>query len=176
MLMALLVPMRNNLQLALLGMDVHEKIKISASSSMAVLAIASPLSLAAFKPQILPHVKHVLRFLAHTGSAFMVNAYPYFAYASDPKGVVLDYALFSSKQGVKDTHIGFTYGSLFGAQIDAVHFAINAVGYKQHIPVIVSETGWPSNGDRNETGAMMQNVQIYNSNLISYSTCNTFRA
>ncbi|KAH7422623.1 hypothetical protein KP509_12G017700 [Ceratopteris richardii] len=165
-LMALLVPAMNNLQLALLGMDVHEKIKISTPSSMAVLAISSPPSLAAFKPQILPYAKQVLQFLAHTGSAFMVNAYPYFAYASDPKGVSLDYALFASKQGVKDPHTGFTYGSLFDAQIDAVHFAINAVGFKQHIPVIVSETGWPSNGDKNETGATMQNAQIYNSNLI----------
>eukprot|EP00250_Pteridium_aquilinum_P018369 c24055_g1_i1 orf=314-1735(-) len=165
-LMELLVPAMNNLQLALLGMDLHEKVKISTPSSMAVLSTSSPPSLATFRAPVLPYVKQLLQFLTHTQSSFMVNAYPYFAYANDPKGVSLDYALFRAKQGVKDPRTGFTYGSLFDAQVDAVYFAIKAAGCKGPVPVIVSETGWPSNGDSNETGATLQNAQVYNSNLI----------
>lgn len=159
-LMALLVPAMNNLQLALLGMDLHEKVKISTPSSMAVLSTSSPPSSATFKAQILPYVKQLLQFLSHTQSPFMVNAYPYFAYANDPKGVSLDYALFRAKQGVKDPQTGFTYGSLFDAQVDAVYFAIKAAGFNGHLPVFVSETGWPSSGDSNESGATMQNAQV----------------
>ncbi|MCO5608606.1 hypothetical protein L7F22_062819 [Adiantum nelumboides] len=166
-LMALLVPAMNNLQLALLGMDIHEKVKISTPSSMAVLSVSSPPSLATFKAPILTYMKQLLQFLAHTESPFMVNAYPYFAYAVDPKGVSLDYALFNAKQGVKDVRTGFTYGSLFDAQVDAVYFAMKAAGFRGHMSVIVSESGWPSSGEKNETGATMQNAQIYNSNLVN---------
>ncbi|KAI5077228.1 hypothetical protein GOP47_0007052 [Adiantum capillus-veneris] len=166
-LMALLVPAMNNLHLALLGMDLHEKVKISTPSSMAVLSVSSPPSSATFRAPILPYVKQLLQFLAHTASPFMVNAYPYFAYAADPKGVSLEYALFSAKQGVMDKRTGFTYGSLFDAQVDAVYFAIKAAGFRGHMSLIVSESGWPSMGDKNETGATMQNAQIYNSNLVN---------
>ncbi|KAH7428644.1 hypothetical protein KP509_09G010100 [Ceratopteris richardii] len=165
-LMPLLVPAMNNLQLALLGMDAHENIKISTPHSMAVLAASSPPSIAAFKAPILPYMKQVLQFLTHTGAPFMVNAYPYYAFVEDPEGVPLDYALFTAKQGVKDTGTGFVYGSLFDAQVDAVYFAIKSVGFKGLIPVVVSESGWPSNGEKNETAATMQNAQMYNSNLV----------
>lgn len=133
---------------------------------MAVLSTSSPPSSATFKASILPYVKQLLQFLSHTESPLMVNAYPYFAYANDPKGVSLDYALFRAKQGVKDPRTGFTYGSLFDAQVDAVYFAIKAAGFNGRLPVLVSESGWPSSGDSNETGATMQNAQVYNSNLI----------
>lgn len=165
-LMALLVPAMNNLQLALMGMDLHERVKISTPSSMAVLSSSSPPSSSTFKAPVMPFVKQLLQFLTHTESFFMVNAYPYFAYASDPKGLLLDYALFRAKQGVKDAQTGLIYGSLFDAQVDAVYFAIKAAGVDRPVPVLVSETGWPSSGDGNETGANMVNAQVYNGNLI----------
>ncbi|CAN4107266.1 unnamed protein product [Withania somnifera] len=45
-----------------------------------------------------------------------------------------------------------------------VHSAIKAMGHAD-IPVKISETGWPSNGDPNEFGATPENAALYNGNL-----------
>jgi len=50
------------------------------------------------------------------------------------------------------------------AQVDAIYSALSALGYP-NLEVIVSETGWPSIGDADETGATLQNAQTYNGNL-----------
>ncbi|KAK1414387.1 hypothetical protein QVD17_30131 [Tagetes erecta] len=50
-------------------------------------------------------------------------------------------------------------------QIDAVFAAMTAVKYDD-ILLVVSETGWPSKGDENETGASLQNAAAYNGNIV----------
>ena len=54
------------------------------------------------------------------------------------------------------------------AQVDAVYSAIKACSGVTNVPVIVTETGWPSFGDPNEPGAQQLNAQTYNSNLIKH--------
>jgi len=51
------------------------------------------------------------------------------------------------------------------AQVDAVYSALSALGYP-NLEVIVTETGWPSNGDADEAGATLENAQTYNGNLL----------
>lgn len=51
------------------------------------------------------------------------------------------------------------------AQIDAVYSALASLGYKK-LPVHISETGWPSRGDKDEAGATPENARKYNGNLI----------
>eukprot|EP00249_Psilotum_nudum_P025420 c29859_g1_i1 orf=215-1675(-) len=163
-----LVPAMENIQKALvsLGMD---QIKVSTPNSMAVLTTSYPPSSSAFQPTLLPVIKSLLDFLSRTGSSFMVNTYPYFAYSQDPHGISLDYALFRNNPGVIDSNSGLRYTSLFDAQVDAVYYAMNAAGNNQ-VPVIVSETGWPSHGDPNEIGCTSTNAQEYNNNLIRHVT------
>lgn len=95
----------------------------------------------------------------------MVNAYPFFAYESNSDVISLDYALFRENPGVPDAGNGLRYFSLFDAQIDAVFAAMSAMKFDD-IPLVVTETGWPSKGDDNEIGASMENAAAYNGNLV----------
>ncbi|OAE29198.1 hypothetical protein AXG93_2789s1080 [Marchantia polymorpha subsp. ruderalis] len=76
-----------------------------------------------------------------TRSPFMLNSYPYYAYVNDPKGVPLEYALFTSTVGVIDSNNQLHYTNLFDAQVDAVK------------------------GDSTENAASVKNAQTYNQNL-----------
>ncbi|XP_038977632.1 glucan endo-1,3-beta-glucosidase 14-like isoform X3 [Phoenix dactylifera] len=51
------------------------------------------------------------------------------------------------------------------SKIDAAYAALEAAGYEE-MEVRVSETGWASKGDEDETGATAQNARTYNYNLL----------
>lgn len=95
----------------------------------------------------------------------MVNAYPFFAYEDNSNTISLDYALLKQNTGVVDPGNNLRYSSLFEAQLDAVFAAMSALKYDD-VPVVVSETGWPSKGDSNEIGASVDNAASYNGNLV----------
>lgn len=48
-----------------------------------------------------------------------------------------------------------------------MHSALNAMEFKD-IEIMVSETGWPYNGDPSEVGPSIENAKAYNGNLISH--------
>lgn len=52
-------------------------------------------------------------------------------------------------------------------QVDAVHSALSAMGFKD-IEIVVAETGWPYKGDSNEVGPSLDNAKAYNGNLINH--------
>lgn len=52
-------------------------------------------------------------------------------------------------------------------QVDAVHSALNAMGFKD-VEIVVAETGWPYRGDPNEVGPSVENAKAYNGNLIAH--------
>eukprot|EP00249_Psilotum_nudum_P003419 c16805_g1_i1 orf=562-2166(+) len=161
-----LVPAMENIHKALVTKRM-DQIKLSTPNSMAVLVNSYPPSSATFQPSLLPVMDSLLEFLKRTGSSFMVNAYPFFAYKQDALGVSLDYALFRENPGVPDLGSGLRYTNLLDAQIDAVYYAMKATGYEQ-LGIIVSETGWPSAGEENETGVGIENAQEFNANLIKH--------
>ncbi|XP_027174148.1 glucan endo-1,3-beta-glucosidase 11-like [Coffea eugenioides] len=64
------------------------------------------------------------------------------------------------------------YDNMLFAQIDAVHFAVESLGFKDDaVCVQISETGWPSKGDTDEAGATPENAKKYNGNLINKLVC-----
>lgn len=95
----------------------------------------------------------------------MVNAYPFFAYIGNADKISIDYALFRENAGVIDSGNGLKYSNLLEAQVDAVFAALSAIKFED-IPVVVTETGWPSKGDENEIGASIENAAAYNGNLV----------
>ncbi|CAI9760402.1 unnamed protein product [Fraxinus pennsylvanica] len=161
-----LVPAMKNIYASLLKYDVASKIKVSSPLALRILQSSYPPSSGSFKPDLIePVFKPMLNFLRQTGSYFMINVYPFFAYSANTDTISLDYALFQDGKGVTDPNNGLVYKSLFEAQLDAVYASINALGFND-LKMVVTETGWPSNGDGNENGANIANAAKYNGNVV----------
>ncbi|XP_041003049.1 glucan endo-1,3-beta-glucosidase [Juglans microcarpa x Juglans regia] len=161
-----LIPAMKNVHDALVKLNLNNAIKVSSPIALSALQNSYPSSAGSFRPELVESVfKPMLDFLRQTGSYLMVNAYPFFAYESNSDVISLDYALFRENPGVVDAGNGLRYFSLFDAQIDAVFAALSALKYDD-IKLVVTETGWPSDGDENEIGASMQNAAAYNGNMV----------
>ncbi|KAJ0700963.1 putative glucan endo-1,3-beta-D-glucosidase [Helianthus annuus] len=161
-----LIPAMKNIHQALVYYKLDSVIKLSSPIAYSALQNSYPSSSGSFKPELIePVLKPMFEFLRETESYLMVNAYPFFAYESNSDVISLDYALFRENPGVVDPNNGVRYFSLFDAQIDAIFAAMTALKYDD-IPLVVTETGWPSKGDKNETGASLENAAAYNGNLI----------
>nr|XP_043624340.1 glucan endo-1,3-beta-glucosidase 12 [Erigeron canadensis] len=163
---AFLVPAMKNIHQGLVKYKLDSFIKLSSPVALSALQNSYPSSSGSFRPELIePVFKPMFEFLKQTNSYLMVNAYPFFAYESNSDVISLDYSLFRQNPGVVDSGNGLRYFSLFDAQIDAVFAAMSALKYDD-IPLVVTETGWPSKGDDNEIGASIENAAAYNGNLI----------
>ncbi|KAJ4764722.1 hypothetical protein LUZ62_075097 [Rhynchospora pubera] len=165
-----------NVQAALVKLDLDNDIKVSTPVALSALQSSYPPSAGAFRTDLAETVMMpMLQFLRKTGSYLMVNVYPFFAYEANANDISLDYALFRPNAGVLDSGSGLTYYNLLDAQVDAVVYAMSALNYDD-VPISISETGWPSEGDPNELGADVMNAAAYVGNLISRvqsGTCGT---
>ncbi|KAJ7571429.1 hypothetical protein O6H91_01G162800 [Diphasiastrum complanatum] len=169
-MMAQLVLAMQNVHTALTTLGLADQVKVSTPHSLGVLSSSFPPSSGAFRPEMRDTIiKPMLQFLAQTSSSFMINTYPYFAYKNSPQDVSLAFALFLPNPGITDPKTNLHYDNLLDAQIDAVVSAINGLGFA-NLPVIISESGWPSAGDQNEPGINIENAQTYNKNLINHVT------
>ncbi|OVA03443.1 Glycoside hydrolase [Macleaya cordata] len=161
-----LVPAMKNVHSALVKLNLNSAIKVSSPIALSALQSSYPSSAGSFKTELIePVIKPMFDFFRQTGSYLMVNAYPFFAYAANSDVISLDYALFRENPGVVDSGNGLRYFSLFDAQIDAVYAAMSALKYDD-LKMVVTETGWPSNGDEKEIGASQENAAAYNGNLV----------
>ncbi|KAJ4760704.1 hypothetical protein LUZ62_071079 [Rhynchospora pubera] len=113
----------------------------------------------------------LLGFLSNNSSPLMVNLYPYYAFMQSKGVVPLDNALFKPlppSLEMVDTNTLLHYTNVYDAMIDAVHFSMKNLNFTG-IPVIVTETGWPSYGDHSvEPYATKDNADTYNSNLVKH--------
>ncbi|KAM7250398.1 hypothetical protein ACFE04_022281 [Oxalis oulophora] len=154
------VPAINNLYHALQFLGLSAAIKLSSPLAASILSTSYPPSSGTFRSSLRQDLVPLLEFLYTTKSPFMVNIYPYISHLSNLKYALLDYALFRTKSGITDG--GFTYNNMFEASIDAFVYAMEREGYTG-IPVVVTETGWPTNGGE---GANLQNALQYNENVV----------
>ncbi|XP_039119482.1 glucan endo-1,3-beta-glucosidase 3 [Dioscorea cayenensis subsp. rotundata] len=161
-----LVPAMQNIHAALVLLHLDDTVKVSSPIALTALRSSYPPSAGAFRNDLIELVLHpMLDLIRQSQSYLMVNAYPFFAYEANTDVISLDYALFRPNPGVVDAGTNLRYYSLFDAQIDAVFAALSALKYDD-IKVVVSETGWPSKGETNETGAGIDNAAAYNGNLV----------
>ncbi|GAB2274236.1 hypothetical protein Dimus_009003 [Dionaea muscipula] len=160
-----LLPAMQSVHAALVNLGLDKQVSVTTAHSLAVLETSYPPSVGAFRRDLADFLSQILNFLSKTGSPFLINAYPYFAYKADPKHVSLDFVLFQANQGVVDPGSGLRYNNMLFSQIDAVYSALASLGYKR-LPVHISETGWPSKGDEDEAGATPDNAEVYNGNLM----------
>ncbi|XP_015691059.2 glucan endo-1,3-beta-glucosidase 7-like isoform X1 [Oryza brachyantha] len=159
-----LLPAMQNLLAAL---PAGSTTKISTVHSMAVLSSSDPPSSGAFHADLAGSLDPVLDFLHQNGAPFMINPYPYFAYASDTRPETLAFCLFQPNPGRVDAASGLTYTNMFDAQLDAIRAALDAKGYSG-VDIVIAETGWPYKGDADEAGATVDNAKAYNGNLVAH--------
>ncbi|XP_021300603.1 glucan endo-1,3-beta-glucosidase 11 isoform X1 [Herrania umbratica] len=160
-----LLPAMQSVHTALVNLGLDKQVTVTTAHSLAILETSYPPSAGAFREDLMDCLSETLSFHQKTGSPFLINAYPYFAYKGNPKQVSLDFVLFQPNQGVIDLATNLHYDNMLYAQIDAVYSALASLGYKK-LGVHISETGWPSKGDEDEAGATPDNAKKYNGNLI----------
>ncbi|KAL3699456.1 hypothetical protein R1sor_017478 [Riccia sorocarpa] len=164
----MLLPAMENLHSALVSLGLDAKVKVSTASSLGILDDSEPPSNSTFRSWEASVLAPVFGFLSRTGSPFMINAYPYFAYTNTPN-TSLNFVLF--QPGPTETRFdpvsGLTYYNMFDAQCDAVFWALQKLGFT-NVSIAVSETGWPSVGDPYEFGPSMQDAQTFNQNLVKH--------
>ncbi|CAN7067664.1 unnamed protein product [Brassica rapa subsp. trilocularis] len=139
-------------------------ISVTTVVAMSSLGQSYPPSAGMFTAQAREQLTPVLNFLSQTSTPIFVNIYPYFAYASDPVNIHLDYAISTSEAVVvQDGPLG--YSNLFDAMFDAFAWAMEKEGVKD-LPMVVSETGWPSAGDGDLTTPDI--AATYNGNFLQH--------
>lgn len=116
-LMKQLLPAMQNLQNALDSAALGGKIKVSTVHSMAVMRRSEPPSAGSFDPSIGDLLKGLLSFNNATGSPFVINPYPYFAYRSDPRPETLAFCLFQPNSGRVDSGSKIKYTNMFDAHV-----------------------------------------------------------
>ncbi|XP_056850041.1 glucan endo-1,3-beta-glucosidase 7 isoform X1 [Raphanus sativus] len=162
-----LLPAMQNVQKALEAVSLGGKIKVSTVHAMTVLGQSDPPSAGSFAPGYQAGLKGILQFLSETGSPFVINPYPFFAYLGDQRPETLSFCLFQPNPGRVDSNTGIKYMNMFDAQVDAVHSALKSMGF-ENVEVVVAETGWPTSGDNNVVGPSVENAKTYNGNLIAH--------
>lgn len=160
-----LLPAMQSVHTALVNLKLDKQVTVTTAHSLAILQTSYPPSAGAFRRDLVNCVTQIVDFHCKTGSPFLINAYPYFAYKGNPKQVSLDFVLFQPNSGMVDPQSNLHYDNMLFAQIDAVHSALASIGYK-NVCVQISETGWPSKGDADEAGATPENARKYNCNLM----------
>ncbi|KAL6567063.1 hypothetical protein OROMI_015467 [Orobanche minor] len=144
-----------------------KKVKIGTPLAMDCLESSYPPSAGTFRSDVREEViKPLLEFVNRTKSFFFVDVYTYFAWASQPLDINLDYALLEPTNiTITDPGTGLKYTNLLDQMLDAVVFAMKRLGYPD-IRIFVAETGWPNGGDPDQLGASIYNAATYNRNVV----------
>ncbi|KAK4734533.1 hypothetical protein R3W88_008794 [Solanum pinnatisectum] len=150
-----------NLDMALKAHNLN--IPVTTTVSLQVLGTSYPPSNGSFSGDSIQFLQPIAQFLATKQYPLLADVYPYFAYASNPDQIQLDYALIKNT-GVIVVDGDLRYNNLFDAMVDALYAALEKVG-QPGLDVVVSETGWPSGGD---VYATIDNAQTYVNNLIAH--------
>ncbi|KAJ3701373.1 hypothetical protein LUZ61_005078 [Rhynchospora tenuis] len=144
-----ILPAMMNIHSAIKAEGLERKIKVSTVVKSDVLTPDSyPPSNAKFKDN---RMVRIVQFLSKNGAPLLANIYPYFAYVREQANISLAYALF------KGGHVDGNYENLFDAMVDSMYYALEKAKCPD-VKVVVSETGWPSDGG----------VGDYNQNVINH--------
>ncbi|QCE13347.1 Glycoside hydrolase superfamily [Vigna unguiculata] len=155
------LPAIQNIYQAILAQGLQNQIKVTTAIDMSMLGNSYPPSQGSFRADVRSYIDPIIGYLLYASAPLLVNVYPYFSYSNNPTDISLSYALFTSPNVVVwDGQYG--YQNLFDAMLDAVHAAIDNTGIG-YVEVVVSESGWPSDGG---FAATYDNANTYLGNLI----------
>ncbi|EMS48280.1 Glucan endo-1,3-beta-glucosidase 1 [Triticum urartu] len=114
------------------------------------------------KSFLLPLLSH----LANTSAPLMLNLYPYYSLMQSSGVVPVDNAMFKPlppSLEMVDPNTLLHYTNVFDAMLDAVYVALKNLNVSAGIPVLVTETGWPSYGDRKQEPVYI--YELFNEDL-----------
>ena len=154
-----ILPAMQNVQNALRSANLAGKIIVSTAIKSSIVS-GFPPSKGVFTSS--SYMNPIVNFLRNNGSPLLANIYPYFSYIYTPS-IPLDYALCNSTD-VQVMDGNLEYRNLFDAMFDTVYVALANAG-APNMPIVVSESGWPSDGD---TGANFENAGTYYRSLIGH--------
>ncbi|KAG2320015.1 hypothetical protein Bca52824_013228 [Brassica carinata] len=166
----LLLPAIESLYNALVASNLHTQIKVSTPHAASIMMDTFPPSQAYFNQTWLSVMSPLLRFLSKTGSPLMMNLYPYYVYMQNKGVVPLDNCLFEPLTPAKemvDPNTLLHYTNVLDAMLDAAYVSMKNLNISD-VAVLVTETGWPSQGDKMEPHATIDNADTYTSNLIKH--------
>ncbi|CAN7041519.1 unnamed protein product, partial [Brassica rapa subsp. trilocularis] len=138
-------------------------IAVTTVVAMSALENSYPPSAASFLPDLTEIMTEISSILSQTNSPLMANIYPYFAYASDPKDISLDYAVFKSNTPVVIDG-DLKYSNMFVAMVDGFNAALEKINAR-NVVVTVAESGWPTEGNPPYTS--VDNARAYNLGLLT---------
>ncbi|CAL9018425.1 unnamed protein product [Prunus brigantina] len=157
-----------NIHSAIVAANLQGQIKVSTAIDTSLLGYSFPPSNGEFSDAAKSFITPVINFLASNGAPLLVNVYPYFSYTGNPAQIELAYALFTS-QGIRMMDGTLGYRNLFDAILDAHYSALEKANASK-MEIVVSESGWPSEGG---DAATPQNAQTFYQNLINHVTGGT---
>jgi len=152
-----------NIYTALTSSNLQNQIKVSTAIQMNLLGSSYPPSQGVFSPSSISYITPIVKFLVDSEAPLLANVYTYFSYISDTSDIDLSFALFTSTT-IKVNDGQYEYQNLFDATLGALYAALEKIG-GANLEVVVSESGWPSNGG---VAASTENAQIYHENLIKH--------
>ncbi|KAA8549799.1 hypothetical protein F0562_001483 [Nyssa sinensis] len=157
------LPAMQNIYNAIVAAGLQNQIRVSTASYSALLGNSFPPSAGSFRDDVRSFIDPIISFLVNNGSPLLVNVYPYFSYIDNPQDISLEYALFTAPGVVvSDGNLG--YRNLFDALLDAHYAALGRAG-GPNLEIVVSESGWPSEGG---SAATLDNAGPYYRNLINH--------
>ncbi|KAK4708962.1 hypothetical protein R3W88_029887 [Solanum pinnatisectum] len=159
-----LFPALTNVQQSITKSGLQDQVKVSTAIETGLLANTYPPSQSAFREDTMGFIKPIIEFLKQNNAPLQANIYPYFGYIGDPEHVQLPYALFTQEQPDPS---GYT--NLFDAMLDSVYYAIDKTIGENNFEIVVSESGWPSEGG---VGASVENAATYYTKLMDHVKSN----
>lgn len=154
-----IVPAMQNVQNALRSANLAGRIKVSTAIKSDLVANFPP-SKGVFTSS--SYMNPIVNFLKNNNSPLLANIYPYFSFIGTPT-MRLDYALFTSPNAQVNDN-GLQYQNVFDALVDTVYAALAKAG-APNVPIVVSESGWPSAGGN---AASFSNAGTYYKGLIGH--------
>ncbi|XP_004251356.3 glucan endo-1,3-beta-glucosidase, acidic [Solanum lycopersicum] len=159
-----LLPALTNVQQSITKSGLQDQVKVTTAIETGLLATTYPPSESAFREDTIGFIKPIIELLKQNNAPLQANIYPYFGYIGDPAHVTLPYALFTQEQPDPS---GYT--NLFDAMLDSVYYAIDKAIGENNIEIVVSESGWPSEGG---LGATVENAATFYTKLIEHAKSN----
>jgi hypothetical protein len=151
------VPALKNIQRALdeAGHGAAVKATVPVNADVYDSPASNPVpSAGRFRDDVAGVMTDMVRFLNRSGAPLTVNIYPFLSlYGND--NFPLDYAFFDGGTAKPVVDGRVTYTNVFDANFDTLVSALRRVGFG-HLPVMIGEVGWPTDGDRHATAALAE--------------------